>query len=339
MPTFPLPIIGFGRRNSRLSRNELYSYGFKEGQPQGQDRRVLESALRGMSELERDIHENYSHLHASYGPALHGPYDNPRGHRPPSQHRYNEQYAPRHRGIAPDVRITRSTDGESNLYHRGPHSSPGYTHELHPPDRYQPPPPSVFATAGYRGFPSCSEIEDSPPLPRRQSELPSYSSYRQMPIPQQGQQPHDPSQMQMVRYGGPANQRQHSTNSGYSESDEEGQYIRQGPSAGISHGMSPNWSTTTNIAPSSSTASDIHLDAGYPRFGGYVANMGSYGGHREALGGFDEDEEEFMSDGVASDEEDYYSSDGGVGFADDDGSEVYSDEGYDSPAGGYDGYE
>jgi len=49
----------FSQNRSRLTRQDLYSYGFKEGQSWGDDRRALESALREIDQHEREIRENY----------------------------------------------------------------------------------------------------------------------------------------------------------------------------------------------------------------------------------------------------------------------------------------
>ncbi|KAJ3500591.1 hypothetical protein NLJ89_g9726 [Agrocybe chaxingu] len=80
----------------------------------------------------------------------------------------------------------------------------------------------------------------------------------------------------------------------------------------------------------------------HTRSGGYVEPYGvdphedQFLDYRNRRDNFDEDCEDFMSDGVASDEGVYYSSGAEEGYdVDDDGPEEYSDEGYSSPSDEY----
>ncbi|KAF5321639.1 hypothetical protein D9619_000573 [Psilocybe cf. subviscida] len=101
--------------SSRLSRNELYSHGFKEGQPWADDRRSLEAALQAMDRLELDIQQNYIERQSS-------PYSHNFAAAPPppspSRHYFGGPRTSRHYHApqypTPDVRIARSNDSGSS---------------------------------------------------------------------------------------------------------------------------------------------------------------------------------------------------------------------------------
>lgn len=298
---------------SRLSRNELYSYGFKEGQRWAEDRQALESAFRA---LESEIWQPPSYGWPPSPPAAHAWY-----HPPFSRGGSFPQYPPH-------IPVNRSNDSEPYSFSKSSSRRPwaghanGYpsrgraSHHGRPedipsaffrppfmpdsrtegvPDRFFSPPQSSSSTS-YR---SCRSIEDSPEFPE--------SEYHHGSPDAAGEPAEFSGHMELVRYNHGAEGEELT----YSHSRDE----PQAPPIPLS----TRWSVTPTRGTSDSARSASS---------GYVESydVSSYDNHypRESDDGYE----------YGSDDEGIYSSSEDDGF----GYDNFSDEGYysEDAGGSYD---
>ncbi|KDR84031.1 hypothetical protein GALMADRAFT_133409 [Galerina marginata CBS 339.88] len=380
---------------SRLSRQELYSYGFKEGEPWGDDRRTLEAALREIDQHEREIQENYVYNRPAHSnpwiassTPRHYPGTSPIGHLSPRlyppdirMNRSNESdssYASSESSLAPwDSR--NNGYGHGRAYRDFPESPSHASKQSSRPDRFyasysggdeipatfhQPSrtrsqnysgqnyAPSISSsTSSYRNF---NALEDSP----KYSEVPYYYPNSVPPTsPRHTTSPartfSQSSQMQLTRYDG-----DHEKPPREDHENRDFYSLPPPPPPTSPKTASPRWSITTTLGTGSdnlsvdssrATPSEDSATSGYTdaasKSSGYVESYevqshGHEGYHQDYRDPSIEVDQDYMSDGVASDEGVYYSS--GEELEGEVDEEVYSDEGYSSYSeddAGYSDYE
>ncbi|KAF8969336.1 hypothetical protein BDZ97DRAFT_237489 [Flammula alnicola] len=323
------------------------------------DRRALESALREMDQLEREIQENY--IYSRPGHSSSNPYVSSSSlrHHPqvpgaPVGGYFTPRYPP------PGIRMARSNESETYCSSQSSDASPwsGYREATdyssgqyssgsaipqsprNYPERYYAPSLSS-SNPSHR---NSHSIEDSP-LPAFQ-DASNYAS-RQASTSARGpadasSHPLSPSgQMQLVRY-----------DDGHQipspDDDPDDQHYA---SETIHSPTSPQWSMNTtrgttfserslSVASSQGIYSEDSALSGYTGVAssGYVESydVASYDNYRGDYNHDSEDERDYMSDDIASDEGVYYSSSEGPDY-EGDGDEVFSDGGYsDSYDGSFD---
>ncbi|KAF8914250.1 hypothetical protein CPB84DRAFT_1758818 [Gymnopilus junonius] len=354
-------------------RQEMYSYGFKEGQPWGDDRRGLESALREMDQLERELHENYVYGRPAYNTAP-GPWLSASASR---------HYWGRHssRGFQPSrppypqavFCMNRSDDSNSQFspdlsMAPWPDRVSGYEHGWLYRD-FSGPSGHFNAQSGRQGRSINDSMPESlPPASDRQprrNNSPQISINYLHPDPQsQGGEavghslqsrsplnaPLSPSRMQLVTYG----------------ADRD--FPRRGDQADADcHDLSPRPPTSSNgflsgwsIATTRDTSSEIYSMDSFQSSrsvdstsytdtaswsSGYAESYDvrsqkepHYRDYREHDSDESESDQDFMSDGVASDEGVYNSSSEAPEY-DYEGDEIYSDGGYSSFSEGGENYD
>ena len=335
-----------------MPRNDLYSYGFKEGQAWAEGRRTLESAFR---ELEREIWQPPSYGWSPLSPAAHAWY-HPASSRDGNFSRY-----------PPYIRMNPSNDSEPYSYsesssrslpprsgrangrsprfggRRAPHRRPGedipstpFRPSFMPDPGTEGPPDRIFAPPQRSSITSYRSIEDSPEFPESQSH-PASSNQGSTDV---ACQPAEfPGHMELVSYDHGAEREELP----YSQSRDE----LQVPLIPSSNALSQGWSVTgtrgTSDSDSSSYSRGHHFDdsaplgySGVPASSSYVESYDATSYDNYYPDDSDEDHG-YTSDGVASDEGIYYSS---SEDAEDDGSgyDTLSDEGYysEDPDGSYD---
>lgn len=319
-----------------------------------------------MDKLEREIQENY--IYGRPAPS-HNPYASAATPRHMSKSS-SGNYFPPGRYLTPDVRITRSdaSDYSPEVYDASLYPGRGY--EYREPAIYHAsrqsgwhghqPSSSDFARLS-NGSQSYAQQYYAPPPPLSASSSTSWNNSRtaameQHPSEYYGSQASQavasartplspstlqfsPSQMQLVSYddgGRPAPR--------HDDSDDQHGYTSEEPSPHINWSMDATQGTAMSErvmsdASSQGVYSEDSALSGYSdvtRSSGYaasydVASHGDYrGDYRDS-----EDDHDYMSDDVASNEGEYYSS-GDEPEYDDDADDVYSDEGSDSYDDGYD---
>ncbi|KJA29723.1 hypothetical protein HYPSUDRAFT_196066 [Hypholoma sublateritium FD-334 SS-4] len=351
--------------SSRLSRQELYSYGFKEGEPWAQDRRALESALQAMDKLERDIQENYI-----YGrPTASNPYASapasPRHMSRSSSASYHGRYT------MPDIRIARSdtSDRSFETSSASPYSGRGY--EYREPmnvyaspqygwhqaqaqsnfsrsssgagipqnfqdysQRYYAAPPSSRispSTSSSRNsrIARDSQPQYSPPSSRHYGSRASSAAPSSRSLVDAPAQPFGLSQMQLVSYN---NRVHHESDSdyqrGYSQQETPPQWLMEtAQEASVPERVMSDTSSQGVYSENSALSgnSEVTRSSGYASYD-VASHEGSFGNYRDS-----EEDHDYMSDDVASNEGEYYSSsEEGPEYDGDSEDDVYSDEGSES---------
>ncbi|PPQ79492.1 hypothetical protein CVT25_003374 [Psilocybe cyanescens] len=344
---------------SHLSRQEPYSYGFKEGQPWGDDRRAIVSALHAMDQLEREIQQNYIYNRSTPS--------NPWSPYPSSQGNYTvpapgaTYFQPR----APaDIRINRSNASDASQSssgsemarwsnHQEEYGYSGFTngglggHSGRPDRHYH-----HYHHHHHRGAPAATFHRPSAPQSQSYSQSRSGDIYAPplTPFNSRHSRYHAPDDNHMSLPEEPSNSPQSPMHASQTSSPPDHMLLIGYVGESRNHApedpdhdsvppsspkrLSPGWSMATtrgseNLSNNSSQGyhSEDSVLSGYSHIdsSGYVE---SYNVHpQERYHGYVEDtEHEYMSDGVASDEGVYYSS---SEDPNDEGG-AYSDEGYSS---------
>ncbi|KAF4619974.1 hypothetical protein D9613_004990 [Agrocybe pediades] len=366
---------------SRLTRNDLYSYGFKEGQNWGDDRRALEAALWEIDQHEREIRQNYTYntqtripadSRVSYSSA-------PRGYsteytrvdpttqylsqaRPPpdfcinrsdpseSQSSGSESLGPWSGGRADYYRRTSSHEKARSMRPSDDYSTDFTTFTRHEPsgsygrasvprirtdDLFPPSPPMNTASSSY-GLGLFSPVGQGSAFDRYNGHDSAPTSPHNSAARSDGSHYND---SQLVRYSGYAHH-----NDGYPERVEPAEERMTSQP----HSPSAPWSVTAARDTISQLPSNMQSREPYAFYHNYSSSPASHAHdpshveyrnsyhdygmeYRENDHFYDEDEgdsdHDFMSDGIASDEGEYYSSSEGT-EEDYDGEEAFSDEGY-----------
>lgn len=335
----------------------MYSYGFKEGQPWGDDRRAMESALRAMDQLEREIQQNYiynqttpSNPWVPYPTSSRGGYIDPSSGggyyqpRAPADIRINRSNASDASQSSSGSEIARWPGRQEEYDYHGP-ANGGYSGHSGRPDRsyyhHREAPAASFHTPSAPRSHSHSQGRSrnvyAPPLTPFNS---SYSRYHtsddnpagfpeEPPIPSlspgnMSPASDDHGHRLLIGYGG---------GGGESQTHEDADHDSIPPSS--PNALAPEWSMETtrgteNLSNNSSlgyhSGGLAHSGYNYERSSGSIESYNheySQEGYRDYL---EDAEHGYMSDGGASDEGVYYSSDEGP-YSE---GGAYSDEGYSS---------
>ncbi|KAF9529210.1 hypothetical protein CPB83DRAFT_852861, partial [Crepidotus variabilis] len=340
-------------------RNLMYPHGLKHSQPWSDDRRAGDTRMMDVERLRLDRHA--APLHNRSHSRTHIPSDRRSSFLNtivPDVRINRSTYATPFDGSTwsndypvhtPEWRSQRDLADESNLHsfppqiynfssdNRMPPSSSmlGYNYDIL---RHNQPPSFDSQTYHHATFDLGHEQSPPPPYtpdPATTTGRGGCSSRQSVQTARSRHPPSSsPSQMQMVRYDPNSvdhDDRQNIGSSGFAASEPPS-------SAGTDTRRSSNWSNSANhgsighFSPQPYHSEYTHFSnpsAAYPHY-----NMTSYQNYRENHGDIfeDVDDDDCMSDGVASDEGVYYSSDGGQfdSFGEDE-FEVFSDDGHTSP--------